>query len=440
MSDLLSVTIIMLLILFNGVFVAAEFAVVTASRIMIEGLAKRGSFAARRLHAILEQPARQDRYIATAQLGITLASLGLGMYGEHYLASIFYHWLQKIHFGGWLEAHVLASFLTIVFLTYFHIVIGEMIPKALALARAENSALLVTPLMLISEKVMYPLVFVANGLANSLLRFLGVRRELGGHHYLSAEELEVVIEESRKGGALGTELARVVRELFDFESLIAEEVMVPRVKVTGIPLGASSAQIREILLSDPHTLYPVYRESLDRIVGQVHVRNLLECVQAGRIRPGDVRPISFLPETVHLEQVLTEMRESGTSMIVVLDEHGGTAGIVTMEDLFEEVAGNIEEGAGEKPSMAWQQPGHTLQARGVTRLEEVGDQFGRLLEHPEVKTVTGLILTLLRRPPVVGDRVGYKGFEFEVTAVAGYAVEECRISLSRTVSGPPKET
>jgi CBS domain containing-hemolysin-like protein len=431
MSDIFSLTIITALILFNGVFVAAEFAVVSASRIMIEAHARRGNFAARRLYEILENPRRQDRYIATAQLGITLASLGLGMFGEHYLATLFYGWLRNLNLGGWLEAHALASFLTIAFLTYFHIVLGEMIPKALALARAERSALLVTPLMLVFERAMYPLVSAANGLANSLLRFLGVRRELGGHHYLSPEELEVVIEESRKGGALGTELARVVRELFDFESLMAREVMVPRVRVTGIPVGANSDRIREIVLSDPHTLYPVYRESLDHIVGQVHVKDLLKCVRAGGIRPGgDVRPISFIPETVHLERVLTEMRESGTSMVVVLDEHGGTAGIVTMEDLFEEVAGDIEEGAAGKPGMRWQQPGRRLQAAGVTRLEEVGERFGRDLEHPEVETVTGLVLALLGRPPRVGDRVEYEGLCFEVVSVEGYAVEDCLIFSS----------
>jgi CBS domain containing-hemolysin-like protein len=430
MSDVISLSFIIVLIFFNGIFVTAEFAVVSASRVMVEAFAKRGNFAARRLQNILENPVRQDRYIATAQLGITLASLGLGMYGEHYLAGLFYGWLQNLHFGGWLEAHALASFLTIVFLTYFHIVLGEMIPKALALARAETSALFVTPVMLVFERVMYPLVFAANGLANSLLRFLRVKRELGGHHYLSPEELEVVIEESRKGGALEPELARVVRELFDFENLMAREVMVPRVKVTGIPIGATSAQIRESVLSDPHTLYPVYRENLDRIVGQVHVRDLLECVGAGLLRAGDVRPITFLPETVHLEQVLTAMRESASSMVVVLDEHGGTAGIVTMEDLFEEVAGEIDEGPGKKPGLSWQQPGRRLQAPGVSRLEEVGELFGKELEHPEVESVTGLVLALLGRPPRVGDRVEYGGLSFEVTLIEGYSVEECLIRSS----------
>ncbi|GIV97363.1 MAG: membrane protein [Herpetosiphonaceae bacterium] len=429
MSSLIPVLIIAGLILLNGLFVAAEFAVVGAPRASIEHRAAQGNRVARRVHAILTQPQLQDRYIATAQLGITLASLGLGMYGEHLLAEWIAHQLEAIGPPRWVAAHTIASVLAITILTYFHIVVGEMVPKSISLQRAERAVLWITPVMEWAQLLLYPLVLALNGLGNLVLKLLGIQRQAGGHeHYYSTEELQYIIRESQEGGMLRAEAARIIDELFEFGDLTAGEVMVPRVRIDGIPLGATSQVLADIVRRTPHTRYPVYEGDLDHIAGMIHIKDVLRVQLANRsLERGDLRPMPYVPEATTLDQVLATMRAHRTQMVVVMDEHGGTAGLITIEDLFEEVVGEIDERARGHPSIMRDEAGRLLVA-GTVRLEEVGEQLGVVLEHEEVDTVSGLILTLLGRPPVVGDEVSYDQVRFVVLAVKGYGVDLCRVT------------
>lgn len=430
MDDIVPFLIVAALIAVNGLFVAAEFAIVGVSRVEVERSVRAGNPTARLVRSFIEDPRRQDRFIATAQLGITAASLGLGMYGEHKLA----HWIagQLDGWGGerWITAHTLASVAAISVLTYFHIVLGEMVPKALALQKPGRTSLAVAPLMRGIQMAFYPLVLVLNGIGNGLLRLVGIRRTAhGAEHYRTPEEIAYIVRESEAGGLLRKEAAHVVNELLEFGDLRAAEVMVPRVRITGLPLGAHPKVLHELLTSAPHTRYPVYEGTLDRIVGMLHVRDGLRWIPEGEpLSRAFLRPVPHVPETALMDQVLAAMRQMDVQMAVVMDEHGGTAGIITMEDLFEEVVGDITERPGEVPELAVEGPGR-VRADGAVRVEEVGEALGVVLEHEDVNTVSGLILSILGRPPLVGDAIEYDGVRFDVTAVRGNGVGACIASV-----------
>lgn len=424
---LLPLLIIVVLILLNGVFVAAEFAIIGAPRTAIERRADEGNRIAQVVHEILQNPLRQDRYIATAQLGITFASLGLGMYGEHVLAHWLVGWLEGLGTSRWIAAHSLASVLAIAILTYFHIVVGEMVPKSMALMHAERTVLGITPLMLFVKSILYPLVIGLNGLGNGILRLAGIRREFSASNYHTSEELQYIVEESQQGGLLRAEEGRVVRDLFAFGERTAREVMVPRVHIDGIELGATAAKLRETLRENRRTRFPVYSGNFDHISGVIHIKDILRLLRDQKpLDEAAVRPIAFLPETAELDSVLEAMRRMRSHMAVIMDEHGGTAGIVTIEDLCVEVVGEIEEGNEAVVEIRPTSEG-VFVVSGAARLDDVGEAMDLVLEHPEVDTVSGLILSQLQRPPVVGDSVTYQAARFEVTEVEGHGVRLCRV-------------
>ncbi len=425
------IVVITVLIFINGLFVAAEFALVMAPRAAIERLAEKGQWAAITLRRILSNPRLQDRCIATAQLGITVASLGLGMYGEHVLAEWFEHGLASVGMSSWIGVHAAASVMSIALLTYLHIVVGEMVPKSLALQRPQQTALWLIRPVRWTYLLAYPLVLLLAGLGNGLLRLLGIRRQAVGHErYYTAEELQFVIRESQQGGMLRAESGRVLSDLLEFGDITASEVMVPRTKAIGVPLSATTADMKRIIRDTRHTRYPVYAGDLDHIDGLVHLKDLFRLVLAGKdLSPEIIRPVPRVPEALPLDRVLESMRAARAQMVIVMDEHGGTAGILTMEDLFEEIVGDIEEPGGlQTPPEIYRDADGVLYAAGTLRLPEVGEHLGVELEHEDVDTVSGLVLTLLGRPAQPGDVVEYDHIRFEVTAVAGHGVEQCRVT------------
>ena len=435
-SILVPILIITVLLLLNALFVAAEFAIVGAPRAAIDRRAAQGHRVAQLVQRIIHNPIQQDRYIATSQLGISLASLGLGMYGKVTLAEWIANWLDALSTPSWISAYALAFVISVAILTYFHVVIGEMVPKSLALQHAERTVLWIAlPIRWITI-ALYPLVVGFNGLGNGILKLFGIDRQTASGHYHTTEELQFIVQESLKGGLLRTESGQVLQELFEFGDLTAGEVMVPRVRITGIPVGATSSEMTAILRTSPHTRYPVYDGDLDHIVGMVHIKDILRRLMDGRpIQAGDVRRVPYVPETAELDRVLEVMHKAQTHMVIVMDEHGGTAGLITIEDLFEEVIGEIEEGTHRRPEIYKDSKGQ-LRVAGTVRVEEVGERLNVVLEHEEIDTVSGLVLSILERPPVVGDVVVYDGVRFQVTAVQGHGVRECIVSLVN----PPETT
>ena len=426
---LIPVSVIAALLLANALFVAAEFAIVGAPRATIEHQVSQGSRLARRVLTVMENPRLQDRYIATTQIGISVASLGLGMYGEHWLAERIEPWFAALETGDWLATHVVASVVAVAVLTYLHIVIGEMVPKALALQRAHKTVLYVSPVIRGLERLILPLVVVLNAVGNGLLRLVGIERTDGEHdRYHTAAELEYIVRESHEGGLLRGESGQILRELFEFGDLTAGEVMVPRVLLAGVPVGATAEELRGIVQAHPHTRYPVYDGDMDHIIGSLHIKEVLRHLISGQpIAARDARALPYVPGPAPLDEVLSGMRRHRAQMAVVMDQHGGTAGLVTMEDLFEEVVGEIDEGRARGPITHVAEG--RLRVRGTVRLDEAWEALGRSVEHPKVTTISGLVLLELGRPAVKGDVVTWNDVRIEVLSVAGRGVGEAELTV-----------
>ena len=429
MAELVPVLIIVALLGLNALFVAAEFAIVSVPRTAIDRRAQQGNRIARVVQGVLKDTRRQDRFIATAQLGITVASLGLGMYGEHVLAEWIYHHLESMGLASWGAAHSMSTVSSVAVLTYLHIVLGEMIPKSLALQSAEHSVLWITPLMRTINIALFPLVVALNTTGNLLLRLVGIdRREGSSDHHYSPEELALIVDESEEAGQLRAEAGQMLRELFAFGDRSAREAMVPRVRVTGIEIGSEPGTVRKIAIASGHTRYPIFDGDLDHIIGYVHIKELMGLVAAGKpVSAADVHAIPQIPDTAALDDVLATFRRHAAPMAVVFDEHGGTAGVITLEDLFYEVAGDIPEGHGDVVSIAPEGDGR-FRVEGTVRIAKVGEALGVVLEHPDVDSVSGLVLAVLGRLPTVGETIEYDQVRFQVTKVERHGVGEALVS------------
>ena len=432
MEILIPIAIIIILVLANGLFVAAEFAIVGAPRASVEHQASQGSRLAQRVLRVLEDPTLQDRYIATTQIGISVASLGLGMYGEHWLADQIQPWFVRFETLGWIASHTVASVIAVAILTYLHIVIGEMVPKALALQKADKTALYVSPLIRGLQHAILPLVVSLNGVGNRLLRLVGIeRREVERERYHTAEELEFIVRESQEGGLLRGEAGEILRDLFEFGDRTAGEVMVPRVLLTGIPVGAEPDELRAIVRSHPHTRYPVYSGDLDNIIGSLHIKEILRHLVSNQpVAARDARALPYVPGPAYLDEVLAAMRRFRAQMAIVMDQHGGTAGLVTIEDIFEEVVGDIEDEGRARRAIVREADGR-VRVRGTVRLDEAGEALGSSIEYQKVTTISGLVLLLLNRPAQAGDVVTYRNVRIEVASIAGRGVGEAVLSVMK---------
>jgi CBS domain containing-hemolysin-like protein len=440
MAELATVLLVtLLLVVLNGVFVAAEFCIISVSRATLGAQARQGESIAAAASRIVDDPRLLDRYIATAQLGITFASLGLGMYGEHNIARFIESGLLASGVpqnGAVLGSHAIATIIALGFVTYLHVVLGEMIPKSLALTHALSTVRWVFRPMALAGLVMRPLVLFLNGAGNAILRLIGFHRGRGASHYYEPDELEELVRESRQSGLIPEEGARVFREIIDFSEITAAEAMVPRVRLDSIPANATAEELRQIVRAHPRTRYPVVDGSLDQIVGTVHVKDLLRLLNEGAgLTPARIRDVAYVPETATLEQVVAAMDRVRNQMVVVMDEHGGTAGVMTIEDVVAEAIGEVEEGIEDLPDVVELGPDR-LQVQGTVRLDTLAARFNRDLEYHDVITVSGLILALLGRPPRRSDVVRWQGLEFRVSLLHGRGVAIATVTVREPVEDP----
>ncbi len=422
-SVVVPILVIAALIILNGLFVAAEFAIVGARKTRVDAMAK-GNPAARVVSRILSSPRNQDRYIAIAQLGITLATIGLGMYGEPAIASWLYSPLERWFGLSTGAAHTIGTILAVLVMTYFHVVIGEMIPKALALQSPERVAVGISLPMRIVGTITYPLVALLNGIGNGLLRLIGVAQEGSSRLYSSAELLQLV-EESSEEGVVSAEEGRLIRNILDFSEREVQEVMVPRTRTIAVPLDADPEEVLELMSEHGYSRYPVYRKDIDDIVGVVHVRDLIEReVRGQQTRLANLlRRAPRVPESTSVEALLGAFKRLQVHLAIVIDEHGGTAGIVTLEDLLEEVVGEVEDEAdlGDQPEIEELGDG-SFSVAGTVSLYHFNEALGTEIESQESNTIAGVMLEQLGRAPEVGDQVAVDGVKLSAEEVDGLAI------------------
>ena len=326
------VLVVTLLIMVNGLFVAAEFAIAASSRPKIAQLAENGSTAAGHVLEILSSPVRISEYLSTAQVGITIASLGLGMYGEPAIASWLLPLLEEAGVRSEAAAHLIATVLTVSFLTYLHVVLGEMVPKSLALQGASRTAIRLYAFTSMTDRIFRPFTAVLNWIGDRILHLLRMPQTNLESRLVTFADLSYIVEESSEGGFLDRSERVFLENVIDFHERSVGQVMTPRTRMAAFPVTLNRRATLRFVSRQPYSRFPVYRKTRDNIVGVLHLkdlaRQLLQADEAFSIAEL-VRPAEFVPETLPLDEMLARFRSERIQIAIVLDEYGGTAGLVT---------------------------------------------------------------------------------------------------------------
>ena len=421
--DLLRILAVILLVLANGFFVAAEFALVSVRYTRIAQLIKAGNRSAHWVKRAIENP---DRFIAATQLGITLASLGLGWIGEPALGRIIQPLVDL--FPAQIESevsHSISTGLAFAVITFLHVVIGELAPKSLALQHPERTSLLVARPTVFTEWLFKPAIWVLNGTGNALLRLVGIEPAESHELVHSVEELKMLVSASAERGVMEDAEQEMLHAVFDFGETLVRQVMVPRTEVIAVPADAKLDQLLAAAVDHAYAKMPVYQGDLDRIVGSVHLKDVVQAMQrdeAGNLTARDImRETVFVPEAAPVSTLLQVFRARRRHLAIVLDEYGGTAGVVTLEDLLEEVFGEVSDPFDRGPEIQPLQDGSSL-LDGLTLIEEVNEHFGLRLADPHYDTIAGFILGRLGRMASVGDTVTADSVRLRVEALDGKRV------------------
>jgi CBS domain containing-hemolysin-like protein len=423
------------LVLANGFFVAAEFALVAVRRTRIDQLASEGDSRAKTVQRALKH---LDRYISGTQLGITLASLALGWIGEPALASLIDRMLAGMGVAAPSAVAHSAAAITTAFLiiTFLHVVLGELAPKSIALTKPEKvSKLVARPLMFFST-LAYPAVWVLNGAANVLLRLVKIEPVSELEHIHSPDELRLLVNQSAEHGRLNATDTAMLAGVFDFHDKKARDVMRPRTEIVALPIDATAEEVWSVVRSERYSRYPVYTESLDDVTGVFLAKDLwLHDGPKPFVLAEHVRPTLYVPDNRPAEKVLDDLRRTRAHMAVVLDEYGGTSGIMTLEDLIEEVIGDINDEYDFATRQAVESNG-VLELAGSMSLVDVRSDYQLQIPEGDWSTLGGYVFGELGRLAKMGDRVHFPGGELEVVAMDGRRVAAVRVHLSKAGARP----
>lgn len=428
MDLIIPLVVILILVLLNGLFVAAEFAILGVRKTRLTQLAQEGSAAARRVLETVKDRSKVDRYIAAAQLGITLASLGLGMYGEpaiaHFIEVPLHDWFGLE--GG--AVHTVSFIIALSLITYLHVVIGEMVPKSLALQFAERTSLALIGPMTLMEKIFALPIGALNRLAVWVLRQLNVPPPKEKSQLHTPNELEMIISEGVVGGLIEAQDFSLFRNIFDLSELNVHQMMTPRVKVDAIPITIGEDELAEKLSTAPFSRFPVYEGDIDHIVGILHLRDFVTHELEGTaydLRNMLMAPV-YLPASASAYELLSTLEKERANMAIVVGEYGGTAGVVALEDILEEVVGEVwdEFDVDMQDPVTVLGPGHLL-ARGTARLHEV-EAYVDLGEHPP-DSIAGLVLANVDLPPGRGDLAVLGDVTLRIEEVEGMTIESVSV-------------
>jgi len=406
----LGISSLLLLLLLNAFFVFAEYSVAVSRRTRIMELAEQGSASARLVLAVMEDP---DRFFAATQVGVTLTSLAIGALSEPAFSrlisqalaalSVFVPFaLPSSSFIGALAGLLIAS--------YFQIVLAELVPRAITLRLAERVALLVVPPMRALAQFFAPFVWLLKGSSRLVLQALGFRSDLNGERLHTIEELRMLIEASERGGVIEAEQGELLSKVFSLGDTTVREVMVPRTEMLCVSVESPLAEVAHLFSARAYSRLPVYEGSLDRIVGVLHIKDLVPALLSStRVPPIRqlMREPFFVPDTQRADELLQQFRARREYMAIVLDEYGGTAGLVTLNDLLARLIGELEEPAAALPDVQLASDGSAL-INGLMTIGDVNEAFGLSLEDPNYDTIGGFVMGQLGRIPAVGDCVELK--------------------------------
>jgi putative hemolysin len=406
------------LICLNAFFVASEYGLVTSRRTRIMELQHQGNKRARAVLTITGDP---PRFIAAMQLGVTISSLGIGALGEQVLANKLDAWM----------ASIVAVVVALLIVTYLHVVIGELVPKGIALGHPERTALAVSTPVRWFFTALHPFIWLLQRSTEALLHLLGLEPPGAEHEAHSEAEIRMLLSSSAEQGEIEHDEQEMLYKVFDFADKDVSDVMVPRPEVVAISIALPAEEALKAVLDSPYTRYPVYRESLDDIVGVLHIRNLIEALRDGDLVSVDleslVRPPYMVPETKDLGALLTEFRRTNQHMAVVIDEYGSMEGIATLEDLLEEIVGEIEDEFDLPDETVERIDADTIRIGGTFPIDDFNERFECSLSDENYHTVAGFVFGLLGRAAEPGDEVSDDGVTFVVDAVEGQRIDRLTV-------------
>jgi putative hemolysin len=429
---------VLLLVGANGFFVASEFSLVKVRKTRIDQLASEGRRVAK---TVQHQLIHLDNYIAATQLGITLASLALGWIGEPALSRLIQPWFEKLSPSqSSTLAHSLAVAVSFSLITGLHIVLGELVPKTIALQRSETTVLWVARPLYYFNRLFRPVILLMNGVGNLFVRLLGIPASNEHASIHSVEELEMLVVQSKQAGMIKPSEEQMLRRVFDFGDKRVSQIMMPRPEVEGVSSVAQFSELIDLAAKRGFTRFPVYEGSLDNIIGFLNIKDLFEPIRqlqkgaSPSFKLGNyLRPVIRVPVSVPIDHLLTEMQQKQVHMAVVFDEYGGTAGIVTFEDVVEELVGEVrDELDTDEPAPTAEElrPDGTSSISGSMSIPEFNRQFGTTVDETSgYDTIAGYVLAELRREAEVGDRVSVPGYSVEVEELDGLRIT--RLTVAR---------
>lgn len=433
--EIVNLLMVGILIALTAFFVASEFAIVKVRRTRIDQLVAEGNrsaMAAKRVTSNL------DEYLSACQLGITITALGLGWLGEptveHLLRPVF----EQMNLNESV-ASLLSFAIAFVAITYLHVVVGELAPKTLAIQKAETITLLCSRPLILFYKIMYPFIWVLNGSARVIIGLFGLRPASEHEVAHSEEELRLILSESYKSGEINPSEYKYVNNIFEFDNRIAKEIMVPRTEIVALDKNDSIADILEIVRKEKYTRYPVIDGDKDHIVGMVNIKEILtDCIrnpQAIEKKLDDyIRPIIQVIESIPIHDLFVKMQRERVHMAILVDEYGGTAGLVTVEDILEEIVGEIQDEFDiDEVPMIRKVNEHTTIVDGKVLIEEVNDLLGTDIDDTDVDTIGGWILTE-KFDIQQGEILSYGDYEFKVLKMEGRHVQ--LVEITKRVKTP----
>ena len=437
---LIEIVLIFVIIAWNAFFVSAEYAFVAVRRTRIDELVEEGSKSAKRVRRLLDDPAR---FISAFQVAITLSSLALGAVGEPAVSRVFEELFGNIGMLGDGAVVVISVILAFAIISSLHVVLGEIVPKTLTLSRAESVALTVVLPVTIFMWLFWPFIWVLRGMSEALIRLMGLESPSEMRLVHSEEELKLLISASHEEGVLEAEERQLLYKVFDFAETEARQVMVPRPDVVALQVDLTPDEAIEQTLNAPYTRYPVYRETLDDLVGVVHIRHLF----GARLQQSDattleafVRPVPIVPETKKLDELLAEFRRTNTHMAIVVDEYGSTVGIATLEDVLEEIVGEINDEFDLPDRELIRLAPDRIRIEASFPIEDFNERFGGDLPDEDYTSIGGFLFGELGRPARPGDVVSHRNFRFTVREVDGPRIRVVDVELKAHPQAGAEET
>ena len=412
---IVNLLVIVLLLFANGFFVASEFALVSVRQTRMQQLANEGNKTAQIATKALKT---LDRYIAATQLGITIASIGLGWVGEATLAKLIHPLFDFLPYvSNTIATHSIATLIAFVLVTFLHVVIGELMPKSIALQFPEKTTLIIARPLVGVANILSPFIFILNGFGNWMLKLMNIPSAQAHHSVHSEEELDMIIDESYKCGVLNETESFLLKNSLKFTDLTAKQVMVPRCNIVALSVDINQEEYPKIVLEDQYTRYPVYSEKFDNIIGILHVKDLYSCkLKNEEIQIKDIlRPPLFVTETATTDSLLKDFKKNKTEIAVVIDEFGGVSGIVTLEDVLEEIFGEVQDEFDDEETNIKQVAENKYIANGLYRIEDFFEYFN--LKQPsefDVETIGGYIQKLLCRLAKINDEVQIENLKLRV--------------------------